>query len=234
MKPKKKDACFDVLRHRILSTDLAPGTTVDEASLAAEFSMSRTPLREVLQRLAGAGYLQMQENRSAKVASLDLGALRLFFQTAPMVYANVARLAAENRTDAQLDALKDAQRIFCAETRAQAPGPSALANHRFHEIIAEMAGNIYLRPAMDRLLIDHARLSQTFYSPTSPLEKQLVKTASEQHDGMISAIEAREGALAVDLTLEHWDLSRGRMERFVRPDPLPLGIRPDKEQKNAV
>ena len=234
VKPNKKDMCFDALKDRILSTELAPGTTIDEASFAAEFGMSRTPLREVLQRLAGAGYLQVQENRSAKVASLDLKALRLFFQTAPMVYANVARLAAENRTEPQLTALKDAQQIFRGETRSGSPERAALANHRFHEIIAEMAENMYLRPAMDRLLIDHARLSQTFYKPASPHEARLIETALEQHDAMISAIAAQEGALAVDLTLEHWDLSRGRMDRFVRPDPLPIDLNMSKERKDAV
>jgi DNA-binding GntR family transcriptional regulator len=38
---------------------------------------------------------------------------------------------------------------------------------------------------------------------------------------MIEAIEKGEPALVVELTLEHWDLSRGRMEKYVRPDPLP-------------
>ena len=40
----------------------------------------------------------MAQNRGAKVASMDIGVMRVFFQTAPMVYANIARLAAENWT----------------------------------------------------------------------------------------------------------------------------------------
>ena len=51
---------------------------------------------------------------------------------------------------------------------------------------------------------------------------------------MIAAIEAREAGVLVGLTLEHWDLSRDRIERFVRPDPLPLDVIDFAEKKNAV
>jgi len=229
-----KDHCFEDIKHRILSTDLAPGSDLDEASLAAHYGMSRTPLREVLQRLAGTGYISTQENRSAKVASMDMTTLRTFFQTAPMIYANVARLAAENRTAAQLDALKGAQQDFRKTTQANAPGDAALANHRFHGIITSMAANIYLDAAMGRLLIDHTRLSQTFYRPASPAESALIQKAADQHDAMIVALEARDCTHAIELTLQHWDLSKDRMERFVRPDPLPVDLLPSKDQKHAV
>ena len=51
---------------------------------------------------------------------------------------------------------------------------------------------------------------------------------------MISAIEAQEPALAIDLTLQHWDLSRDQLEKYVRPDPLPLDVISLKDRRNAV
>ena len=229
-----KDDCLDDLRRRILSTSLAPGEDLDEAILSEHYGMSRTPLREVLQRLQGEGYVSMTQNRGAKVASMDIGVLRTFFQTAPMVYANIARLAAENRTAPQLDLLKDAQRDFARAAKSSKADDAALANHRFHAAIGDMAHNPYLVASLARLQIDHTRMSQTFYRPAAPAETLLVLTAIEQHDAMIAAIEGREGALAIDLTLQHWDLSRDRMERFVRPDPLPVDVLPLKDRRNAV
>jgi len=113
-----KDRCFEDIKHRILSTELAPGSDLDESTLAAHYGMSRTPLREVLQRLSGAGFIQISENRGAKVASMDLETLRIFFQTAPMVYANIARLASEHRTSVQLEQLKEAQYAYTGIYRA--------------------------------------------------------------------------------------------------------------------
>ena len=62
----------------------------------------------------------------------------------------------------------------------------------------------------------------------------LVVKAVEQHDAMIAAIEGGEGALAIDLTIQHWDLSRDRMERFVRPTPLPVDVIPFTDRQNAI
>lgn len=229
-----KSACFDDLRNRILSTELAPGLDLDEAGLSAYYGMSRTPLREVLQRLQGEGYVEMSANRGAKVASMDISVLRTFFQTAPMIYANIARLAAENRSSQQLDELKAAQHSFSKAAKAGKADDTALANHQFHAIIGAMAHNPYLAASLARLQIDHTRMSQTFYRPAAPAETALVHKAIEQHDAMISAIEAGEGALVIDLTLQHWDLSRDRMERFVRPDPLPVDVVSLKDHRNAV
>ena len=229
-----KEDCLADIKRRILSTELAPGADLDEAGLCEHYGMSRTPLREVLQRLQGAGYVALAQNRRAKVASMDIGVLRTFFQTAPMVYANIAQLACENGTAAQLDRLKDAQLSFAKAAKASQADEAALANHQFHALIGEMAHNPYLVASLARLQIDHTRLSQTFYRPAAPAETLLVIKATEQHDAMISAFDAREGALAIDLTLQHWDLSRDRMERFVRPDPLPVDVISLKDRRNAI
>lgn len=224
MEPTKKQHCLTDLRRRILALEIRPGADLDEAKLSEEYAVSRTPLREVLQRLAGEGYVAQQDNRSAKVASMDLATMRTFFQTAPSIYANVARLAAENRTVAQLDELKNVQFAFASAVAAADPAKMALNNHRFHELTGEMAANEYLTPSLSRLLIDHTRLAQAFYRPAAPAETMAVRRASEQHNAMIAALEARESSLMVELTLEHWNLSRDRMERFVRPDPLPADV----------
>jgi len=229
-----KETCLVDLKRRILSTELAPGSDLDEVTLSDRYGISRTPLREVLQRLNGEGYVSLAANRGAKVSSMDVASMRTFFQTAPMIYANISRLAAENRSMDQLNALKDAQSQFAAATEQNEAGAAALANHRFHELIGEMAANPYLMACLYRLLIDHTRLSQTFYRPASPAEAVLIRKASEQHDALIAAIEAQEPALAVDLTLQHWDLSRERMERYVRPDPLPVDIEPVKDRGHAI
>ncbi len=230
----KKAACQSDLRRQILSLIRAPGSELDEARLCQDFGLSRTPLREVLQKLAGEGFVDIVQNRGAKVAPMDLPSLRVFFQTAPMIYANIARLAAENRTPAQLDDLRTIQSRFRASTIARDAGQAAIENHAFHEQIGLMAHNPYLQPALRRMLIDHTRLSQTFYRPASSFEADLVTKACDQHDAMISAFDASEASLAMDLTLQHWDLSRDRMERYVQPDPLPVDIIPLKEKTHAI
>ena len=230
----KKLICLSDLRMRILSQDIAPGTGLDELSLSTQYEISRTPLREILHRLAGEGYVEIEENRGARVASMDLPVMRMFFQTAPLVYSTVARLAAENRTSQQVDTLKATQVSFAAAARAAETADAALLNHQFHEQIGQMALNPYLFTGLKRMLIDHTRLSQTFFRPQSEADSARIAKAIDQHDAMIAAIEAREPALAIDLTLQHWDLSRDQLEKYVRPDPLPLDVISMKDHRNAI
>lgn len=235
MKPNPKSDCVSALKRRILSMQIAPGQLLDETALSQEFGISRTPLREVIQRLVGEGYLSSQENRGAKVASMDISTMRHFFQAAPMIYASIARLAAEAANAAQIDTLKSIQLAYrqsIADGQAQ---ETAMHNYRFHQVIGEMAATPYLMPSLNRLLIDHTRIGQVFYQTKSAADRQRIDKAADQHDQMIEAFERNAAAEAVQLTLEHWELSRHQMEQFVTPDPLPFELADEvRESRNAV
>jgi DNA-binding GntR family transcriptional regulator len=220
----KKQACQQALVHRILTLDISPGSMLDETLLSEEYGLSRTPLREVFHKLAGDGYLTQAENRGSKVSSMDLTSMRNFFQSAPMIYSAVAQLAVENANSSQISELKDTQARFRKASEASEPQDMAMYNHRFHAIIGEMAGNPYLSPSLNRLLIDHTRMSQMFYKPINSKERLLVWEACDQHDAMIDAIITRDAKMIVELTKDHWELSRDRMEKFVRPDPLDVDL----------
>ncbi|MGB7317646.1 MAG: GntR family transcriptional regulator [Planktotalea sp.] len=222
------------MRNRILSQDIAPGSDLDEVRLSEEYGISRTPLREVLHRLSGDGYVRLEDNRGAKVASMDLSVMRVFFQTAPLIYCSIASQAAESRTSEQLSHLKETQRSFVAAIHAGETGSVALLNHKFHEQIGEMAQNPYLMASLKRMLIDHTRFSQTFFRPKSGADKDRIAKSIAQHEAMICAIEAQEAAVMIDLTLQHWDLSRDQIEKYVRPDPLPLDVISMKDRRHAV
>ncbi|MEM8775739.1 MAG: GntR family transcriptional regulator [Pseudomonadota bacterium] len=234
MAKDRKSDCLEELRMRILTLDAAPGSDLDEAALCAEYGLSRTPMREIFQRLSGEGFIYLAQNRGAKVASMDLPVMRMFFQTAPVIYANVARLAAENRRQSDLAPLQAIQDEFRVAAENAQSGEAALLNHSFHLKIGEMAQNPYLLPSLKRMLIDHTRLSQTFYRPSSVDEADRVRLAIEQHDAMIAAFAARDSDRAVELTIDHWNLSRDRLEQFVTPDPLPIDVLSEKDKASAI
>jgi DNA-binding GntR family transcriptional regulator len=73
-----------------------------------------------------------------------------------------------------------------------------------------------------------------FFCPQTPEDEERIQKSTDQHDAMITAIEAQETALVIDLTLQHWDLSRDQIEKYVRPDPLPLDVISMKDRRHAV
>ncbi len=216
---------FDELRIAILTLELRPGADLDEARLSERYGLSRTPLREVLRELAGEGYVELRENRGARVSDMSYTTLRDFFLAAPMIYGAILQLAAQNRTSQQLDKLQQAQDQFVAALRMGSPVERTLANYRFHQITGEMAANVYLLPSFKRLLIDHARIGMTFYKPVNNEMAGNLSKASQQHDDLIKAIRQRDDVRAAELAGEHWNLSRGQIELFVTPQGLeaPLG-----------
>ncbi len=222
MRAGRKDHVYKDLIKQVLTLQLAPGATLDEAALSEHYQLSRTPLREVFQRLAGEGYLSLQSNRGASVSSMDLATMRGFFQTAPMIYAAVARLATEQATTSQITQLKKIQGRFARAVSAKRATDMAMHNHRFHEQLGDMCASPYLQPSLRRLLIDHTRMAQRFYRISKSASGARVSKASEQHEAMIEAIEQREAASSVELTLAHWELSRNEMDKYVLPDPLPV------------
>jgi DNA-binding GntR family transcriptional regulator len=219
-----KDKLYQDLKKQILTMELEPGSPLDETSLSKRYSISRTPLRDVFQRLAGEGYLTIISNRGASVSSMSHKVLRDFFLTAPLIYASVGRLAAENAKPVQIKEMKQAQIAFVNAIKSGDFGERVYWNDRFHALMGEMADNQYLKPSYDRLLIDHARISQTFYRPRDSEMLDRMNAAVEHHNQMIDAIEQGDSKVIVESIIDHWELSRDFLDYFVRPDPLPLEL----------
>lgn len=215
-----KHSLQDDLKRQILTMELDPETDLDEVGLGERYGLSRTPVRDVLRQLAGEGYLEIRENRGARVAPMNHATLRHFFLAAPMIYAAIGRLAVQHFKPTQLIHLSDTQDRFRAAARAKDASAMVLENNRFHEIIGEMSGNVYLRASLGRLLIDHARIGGTFFRPQNDDMDKRLALAVQHHDGFIAAISARDEGAVVDLVFDHWELSRENMEMFIAPKGL--------------
>jgi DNA-binding GntR family transcriptional regulator len=127
-----------------------------------------------------------------------------------------------------VERLKSAQAQFRAGVEANSVEEMAYWNDRFHHIMGEMTGNPYLMPSLRRLLVDHARIGQTFWRARSEDMEKRIEAAADHHDRFIELIAAGDAEGAVALTKEHWALSHDHMEMFVRPDPLPDDSQPKK------
>lgn len=215
-----KSSLYDDLKRQILTMELDPDEDLDELSLSEQYGLSRTPVREIFRRLAGEGYVEIRENRGARVSPMNHSTLRHFFLVAPMIYAAIGRLAVQNFKPKQLSELKDTQERFRAASEINDPLAMVLENNRFHEIIGEMSGNVYLKPSLGRILIDHARIGHTFFRPRNDDMRHRLQLAVEQHDGFIAAIAAHDEDAVVDLVFDHWELSRENMEMFIAPEGM--------------
>ena len=150
MSKARKEQLYLDLKRKILTLALEPGAHLDETTFSVDYGISRTPLREVFRRLAGEGYIQIRNHRGTIVSPMSHKSLRDFFQTAPMIYASIARLAAQNTTDEQVKALKNVQKRFRKAVEHDAAEDMVFWNDRFHFDMGQMADNQYLMPSLQR------------------------------------------------------------------------------------
>src|SRR3546814_18041549 len=94
MSKSRKDLLAERLEEDIVSGRFAPGERLDEVSLATSFGVSRTPVREVLQRLASSGLVELRPRRGAIVAQISIGRLVEMFEVMAELEGMCGRLAA--------------------------------------------------------------------------------------------------------------------------------------------
>jgi DNA-binding GntR family transcriptional regulator len=132
------------LAARIISGEIAPGTPLDETSLAAEFAVSRTPIREALRLLAASGLIDQKPHARALVAKPDDATLAGMFEVMAYLEAICAGLSAVTMSAAERDALDALHVQMAAMVREGDHAAYADANEAFHSAIYIGAHNPYL------------------------------------------------------------------------------------------
>ncbi len=133
-----------VLAGRIIGGVLKPGTPLDETLLAAEFAVSRTPVREALRLLAASGLVDQKPHARALVAQPDEAELAGMFEVMGYLEAICAGLSAVMMTATEREALDALHSEMAGIVRDGDAARYAEANDAFHTAIYDGAHNAYL------------------------------------------------------------------------------------------
>jgi len=215
------------IQARVLSGEFASGSRLRQESLATEFGVSRTPVREALRKLQAAGIVQLEPRRGARVRGPSAREVREAYEVRAELEGLAAALAATRIRDEDLRRLRAAQAMFeDSSKRLRAwkenddPMPPAQAhaewiggNDLFHLVILEAAGN-------QRLAATLADLHQSFPRDLTWIvlgeSSHLLEENVAQHEAVLEAIEARDAGAArkrmVDHVLRAGDLVVRRFE----------------------
>jgi DNA-binding GntR family transcriptional regulator len=183
----QKDAYLLVLE-AIDQGEFRPGDRLVESELAERFGVSRTPIREALQRLETQAVLA-RDGRSLVVSSLDHDQLGELYVVRAELEGLAARLAAQHAAPEEVRVLWDMVR----KDREVVDRPELLAraNRRFHRQIHLASHNRYL---VQQLEMVHR--SMALLASTSLAAEGRGVQALEEHEQIVRAIEARDGEAA--------------------------------------
>ena len=176
-----------------------PGDRLVESELAERFGVSRTPVREALQRLETQSLLA-RDGRSLIVASLDHNQTAELYAVRGELEGLAARLAARNSTPEEVRVLRD----MVDEDDALVHDPSALsrANRRFHKQVHLSSHNRYLVQQLDLVY-----RSMALMATTSLAAKGRGEIAQAEHRLIVERIAARDEDGANDALRAHISLA---------------------------
>ena len=175
----------DLLRQRILGGAIQPDEWIDELRLAAEFGISRTPLREALKVLAAEGLVTIKPRRGAYVSALPAHELGQLFHLLALLEADAAAAVARKATDAELSELESLNASI--ELAAGEPTVFYGRNVAFHARLLELTGNRWQAQMVQdlRKLVQLARAG-------SLSRPGRIADSLRQHRDLLAALRARD------------------------------------------
>jgi DNA-binding GntR family transcriptional regulator len=192
----RADFAYDTLRDAIWEGRIGRGERIREEDIARTLGVSRTPVREALQRLQQRGLLVNRLGRGLTVAELSKREVIELYAMREILEGSAARFAAQHATGPEIEILYGLQREL-----GSAPDHAlrlVTLNRRFHQAIYDAAHNQYLTQALDALHDSMALLhSTTFRAPKRRRE------SDEEHRRIVAAIERHDADAAEAAAREH-------------------------------
>lgn len=171
--PSRTQYVLEAIKHGILIGQLSPGQPLVEADLAAQFGVSKTPVREALKTLAGTGLVVMSQYKGVTVRTVNAAMAREIYDVRLLLEPEALRRSVVRKES--LAAARDALvRAEGAEDRAD----RSLANRDFHRALYLPCGNPLLTRMLDEVR-DQAALVSTVAWAASPSWEQEAREHQE-------------------------------------------------------
>lgn len=189
-----REVIRDTLRSRIFEGHYAPGTRLIERDLAAEFNVSRLPVREALRMLVQEGLLAERASRGSVVAALSEKDVEDLFDVRLSLEVLACRLAAQRATPEDVERL---EALLDRASDALARGSineAHRANSEFHDEVTRIADNGFLRTALEPL---QGRMHWLFRHVTD------LRELVQEHRDLLAAIASGDAERAAAQSAHH-------------------------------
>lgn len=214
--PKAAPPSVDAIHQRVLGAivehRLPPGTKLGEERLAGVFGVSRTQIRQVIERLAHDRIATVVPNRGAFVSSPTVEEAREVFAARRTIEPELIRQAVRAATPADVKRLRAHVNKESAARAAHDKRAIIRLSGEFHQLIAEIAGNRYLAKTLRDLETLTCLVIILYDAPNVPA------CPYHEHADLVDVIEARDEARAAEHMVEHLRHVEASLEFERAPD----------------
>ncbi len=213
-----------LIRQKILSGDLAPGTVLNQNDLAISLGMSRIPIRDALRSLAAEGLVDMRDNSPASVSALGLDDLAELYDLRLALEPGLCSRALSRITDADLEEM---QRSLAELQQVSDPEEWLRLNDSFHEILYRRSGrprSIEIVRQTRQATARYTRIYHLFDRPTVEVEHRLIfEAARAGHSRRLAALVAAHLSDGYETMLRY----------LARQEGFPIGEEDDVSNRDS-
>lgn len=196
----RSEEVYALLREEITDGVIPPGAPLVEDEIAARLGVSRTPVRESIQRLAADGLVESRRRRWV-VHLHTAEEVAAIYDVRAALESHAARLAATRATDEELAEIEQQRDRMTGKCLMLLP-ERAKANDAFHDMITRSSGNLRLLQTIhDHRLFHFNQRIAVLYSQAE------MDLSSKQHGELIDALTTRDEERAHQVAREHVDFS---------------------------
>ncbi|TRW99397.1 GntR family transcriptional regulator [Paracoccus sp. M683] len=208
-RPLQGDTAYERLCDEIRLGKLPPGARLTETEIATRLAISRTPVREAIRRLEADGLVDHQPRTGAVVRKLDYPEIMELYEMRTVLEGTAARLAARAASPVELQELQ----AINDEMAAAMDDPAALVrlNRQFHLRLQDAARNRFLLKSMASV-----ETTLMILGPSSMETPDRARQALAEHDALLQALTARDGAAAEAVMRNHIENAQLARLRLLR------------------
>jgi DNA-binding GntR family transcriptional regulator len=191
-----KELVADELRRAIVGGLHAPGTQLKQDLVAAQFGVSRMPIREAFLQLEAEGLIEFRRHRVAIVKALSADDIREIFEIRMLLESRAVELGVPNLTKKHILDMAACHKVMCSFKRWGPEWP--IHNKRFHATIYGAAGRTHMVQLIASVQIKLDRYLSVYLS-----NSQTLKKSNFEHAGILQACREGNAKRAALLTHKH-------------------------------
>lgn len=196
------ERAYNAIHKLLVEFRLKPEERINEVQLARNLGVSRTPIREALNRLASEGFVSLTPNRGFFVRSLSTEGLIDLYELRSIIECAAFRFMCERATDEQIDRLKAYWSAIVDGYGEQPPDIILVEDEGFHLLIAELSGNPEL---VAQLTAINARIR--FIRRIQIEHRTHDKNQVDSHSAIVAAAVQRDAERGVALLRNHIEMT---------------------------
>ena len=190
------DRVYSEIRRMAMEFHFLPGERLNEAVLAKELGVSRTPLREALNRLSAEGFLTFSANNGFSRKTIDVKEIFDLYEFRMYLEKSAVRLAVDRATPEQLDEIEQFTIISARDDASRTVNDFVALDERFHELLVSLSGNTQMVEALRNI---NARIQFVRWLDMSERRTE----TQHEHRVIVAALMGRDAEAAEQGIQDH-------------------------------